>query len=43
VPPAQAERLFNAAREPKKMLWWDSGHVLPSQAIDEAADWLSGL
>ncbi len=43
VTPAQAERLFNAAREPKRMLWWDSGHILPSQAIDEAAAWLSGL
>ncbi len=41
VTPAQAERLFNAASEPKKMLWWDSGHLLPPQAIDEAAAWLS--
>ncbi len=41
VTPAQAQRLFNAAPEPKKMLWCDCGHVLPPQAIDEAAAWLS--
>jgi fermentation-respiration switch protein FrsA (DUF1100 family) len=42
VPPAQAERLFEAAGEPKTMRWWDSGHVLPPAAIDDAADWLAG-
>ncbi len=42
VTPAQAERLFKAASEPKKISWWDCGHVLPPQAIDEAAAWLSG-
>lgn len=41
VTPAQAERLFRAAHEPKKMLWWESGHVLPPQAMDEAAAWLA--
>jgi len=41
VTPAQAERLFKAAPEPKKMSWWDCGHLLPPQAIDEAAAWLS--
>ncbi len=41
VTPAQAERLFKAAPEPKKMMWWDCGHLLPPQAIDEAAAWLS--
>ncbi len=41
VTPAQAERLFNAAPHPKKMLWWDCGHILPPQAIDEAASWLA--
>ncbi len=43
VTPAQAERLFNAAPGPKQLLWWDCGHVLPPQAIDQAAAWLSGL
>jgi hypothetical protein len=41
VTPAQAERLFHAAQEPKKMLWWECGHVLPPQAMDEAATWLA--
>ena len=41
VTPAQAERLFHAAQEPKKMLWWECGHVLPPQAMDEAAAWLA--
>jgi fermentation-respiration switch protein FrsA (DUF1100 family) len=38
--PEQAERLFNAAAEPKSIRWWDAGHYLPRQAIDEAAEWL---
>jgi uncharacterized protein len=38
--PDQAERLFAAASEPKTMRWWDAGHYLPRQAIDEAAEWL---
>jgi len=41
VPPKQAERLFQAAREPKKLVWWDCGHVLPPDAIDSAASWLA--
>jgi uncharacterized protein len=41
VPPKQAERLFQAAREPKKIVWWDCGHVLPPEAIDAAAAWLA--
>jgi len=39
--PAQAERLFQAARQPKEIRWWDSGHVLPPVAIADAADWLA--
>jgi uncharacterized protein len=38
----QAQRLFDAAREPKEIRWWNSGHHLPREAIDEAARWLSG-
>jgi uncharacterized protein len=41
VTPAQAERLFHAAQEPKKMLWWECGHILPPQAMDQAAAWLA--
>jgi len=41
--PAQAERLFAAANEPKKFIWYDSGHVLPAAAADAAAEWLRSL
>jgi uncharacterized protein len=40
VTPAQAQRLFDAAGEPKTLRWWDAGHYLPVEAIDEAATWL---
>ena len=41
VTPDQAQRLFEAAREPKEIRWWDAGHYLPAAAIDEAAEWLA--
>jgi fermentation-respiration switch protein FrsA (DUF1100 family) len=41
IPPEQAERLFEAAREPKQIKWWDSGHILPPAAINDAAQWLA--
>jgi dienelactone hydrolase len=41
VLPDQAQRLFDAALEPKEIRWWDSGHHLPAAAIDHAADWLA--
>src|SRR5688500_5936530 len=41
VTPDQATRLFDAAREPKEIRWWDAGHYLPAAAIDEAAAWLA--
>ena len=41
VTPAQAQRLFDAAREPKELRWWDAGHHLPAAAIGEAAVWLA--
>jgi pimeloyl-ACP methyl ester carboxylesterase len=41
VPPAQAERLFRAASEPKELRWWETGHSLPADAIDDAARWLA--
>lgn len=40
VKPAQAERLYAAALEPKEIRWWDAGHYLPEAAIADAADWL---
>jgi dienelactone hydrolase len=36
---AQAERLFEAASEPKTMVWYDGGHWPPQSAIDQAAEW----
>ena len=42
VTPGQARRLFDAAREPKEIRWWDAGHRLPAAAIGEAAGWLAG-
>jgi hypothetical protein len=41
VSPAQAQRLFDAAREPKTLKWWDAGHYLPDAAITDAARWMS--
>ena len=41
VSAAQAQRLFDAAREPKTLKWWDAGHYLPDAAITDASRWLS--
>jgi fermentation-respiration switch protein FrsA (DUF1100 family) len=41
IPPAQAERLFSAAEEPKEIQWWDAGHYLPLAAVRQAAGWLA--
>lgn len=40
VTPDLARRLFDAAREPKQFLWYDSGHILPREAMIEAAQWV---
>ena len=40
VLPEQAQRLFDAAGDPKEIRWWDCGHQLPPAAIDHAATWL---
>lgn len=41
VLPQQAQRLFDAAEEPKEIRWWDAGHYLPEAAIRDAAEWLA--
>jgi hypothetical protein len=41
VKPAQAERLFAAAHEPKTMRWYGGGHWPPAREIDYAAEWLA--
>ena len=40
ITPAQAERLYAAAGEPKALRWWNTGHYLPPAAIDDGARWL---
>ena len=39
--PAQAERLYAAAAEPKEIHWWDAGHYLPDEAVAKAASWVA--
>jgi fermentation-respiration switch protein FrsA (DUF1100 family) len=39
--PAQANRLFDAAREPKEQRWYDGGHWPPSSAMMDVADWIA--
>ncbi len=41
VRPEQAQRLFDAAGEPKELRWYDAGHYLPAAVIDDAAAWLA--
>ena len=41
VRPTDVDRLFAAAGEPKEMRWWNTGHILPAEAIDDAAAWLA--
>ena len=40
IRPDQAERLFAAAGEPKRLLWYDGGHWLPDSVVRQATDWL---
>jgi uncharacterized protein len=40
VLPEQAQRLYDAAAEPKELRWYDAGHYLPAEASAEAAAWL---
>lgn len=39
--PAQAERLFAAASEPKTMLWYDGGHWPQAAVIEQTAEWVA--
>ena len=40
IGPDQAQRLYDAAAQPKEFRWYDAGHVLPGAAGDDAATWL---
>lgn len=37
----QAERLYEAAREPKELHWYNGGHWPPAPAIEYGAEWLA--
>jgi pimeloyl-ACP methyl ester carboxylesterase len=39
---AQAERLYEAAGEPKQIHWYNGGHWPPQPPIDFGAEWLAG-
>lgn len=41
VTPAQAQRLFDAAGEPKELVWYEAGHHLPPSASERVAGWLA--
>lgn len=41
VTPEMSKRLFAAAPDPKKQIWYDSGHLLPMEAYADAADWVA--
>ena len=40
VPEVRAREFFEAAREPKTVLWYDAGHGLNEQAIRDRQSWL---
>jgi dienelactone hydrolase len=40
VPPRDATRFQTAASEPKTVIWYDAGHNLPWQFVNDAAKWL---
>ena len=41
VTPAQARALFDAAREPKEIRWYDGGHWPSAPMIAETSEWLA--
>ena len=41
VTPEMAERLYDAAPQPKEQKWYDSGHHLPEGAYEDAAKWIA--
>ena len=43
VKPDSSKRLYDACPEPKKQVWYDSGHLLPAQAFEDAAKWIREL
>lgn len=42
IPPAAAQRLYDAAKDPKKIVWYDTGHTLPiEEAVNEITAFLN--
>jgi uncharacterized protein len=40
IRPAQADRLFEAAREPKEIRWYGGGHRPPESEVEAGVEWL---
>ena len=36
------DRLYAAAKDPKEIRWFESGHSLPREAVQAAVDWTVG-
>ena len=43
IPADRAQRLFDAANEPKELRWYNTGHILPAASAEDAAAWLVKL
>jgi fermentation-respiration switch protein FrsA (DUF1100 family) len=41
IPEDAARSLYRAARAPKELKWYDSGHVMPEKAITDAVEWIA--
>jgi dienelactone hydrolase len=41
VPPYLADALWRAAAEPKEARWYESGHRIPTTALEDARSWLA--
>ncbi len=42
VPPSAAQALFDAAGQPKKIIWYDSGHIPPfDKVLEHSIKWFS--
>ena len=41
VPVAKAQAYYDAAKEPKKILWYEAGHALDERAMEDRVEWVS--
>ena len=42
MPPADAEVYQAAGSEPKTIMWYDAGHGLNDEAVQDRMEWLAG-